>query len=296
MTAHACPICESGAASAVFLRYDSLEWHRCAGCGGGWLSPYTSELARDDEDFAAPYKAYAAARAVFDAVADEKAGWVLRHLTPGMAFVELGPGIGSVAAAIRRRSPATRILLVEPRDYFAKVLRESGFEVYGAEPDQATDSALAAVRQQGKRALILMDNVLEHVTWPGRLLARLHRGSPPGSRLLVEVPNEAGLAWRARVQDFLRGEKKPPTFPGHINLFTRASLAQFGERVCGQPVVTRYNPIRSTAQVAYLSQQADFNWRIRAAVAALNLLPVDRLLGVAYWLRAEIGIGGLRNG
>jgi hypothetical protein len=287
-----CPICESGAAARPYLRHGQLEWLRCSRCGAGWLLPYASELERDAEDFAEPYRHYLATRALFDAVADEKARWLLRRWREGMAIVEIGAGIGALARAVRRFETRARLLLVEPRAPFAAELRGiSGASVFTGAPGEATAAALATVRALGQPALFVLDNVLEHVPYPGRLLSSLHAGSPAGSLALVEVPNEQGLGWRAAVQDLLRGERKPPTFPGHINLFTARSLAALGRRISGCDVAIQVNPIRELAQVAYLTQTSDFNWKIRAAVRLLRLLPLDRLLGVAYWLRAEIPLG-----
>lgn len=293
--AEICPICEARVTPSPYVRYRRLEWVRCPECGGGWLTTYVSELDRDAEDFAAVYRGYAAARALLDAVAEEKARWLTSRWRPGMTIVEIGPGVGGVAAAVRRLQPQAPLVLVEPRGSFAAMLREAGFEVCSGEPQEALQAALSAVRTRGERLLAFLDNVLEHVPYPARFLATLHGGCQTGSRVLLEVPNEQGLAWRARLQDLLRGERKPPTFPGHINLFTRQALGRLGRRVTGQTPLIRAWPIRDPAQVAYLTQNAQVNRRIRLAIATLRVLPVDRLLGVSYWLRAEMPIGKAGN-
>lgn len=289
--AGACPICEACVTPAPYLAYEKLEWVRCPKCGGGWLTNYVSELQREAEDFSAFYQGYNAVRALHDAVAEEKARWVLGHWTEDMLIVEVGPALGCVALAVRRLNPAAPVLLVEPWPGFASVLRAAGFEVFGGSPEQALTDALSAVRARGKRLLVLMDNVLEHVPYPARYLAAVHAGSLAGSKALVEVPNEQGLHWRTRLQDLLRGARKPPTFPGHINLFTRLSLDRLVRQATGAAPVIRGWPIRRTAQVAYLSQDANINWKVQVAIGMLRVLPIDTLLGVDYWLRAEIPIG-----
>jgi Zn-finger nucleic acid-binding protein len=288
-----CPFCEEGVAPVVFLRHEDLEWVRCPRCEGGWLEPYVGELERDAEDFAAPYRQYVAIKHLFDAVAEEKARWLLRHWTRDRIIVEIGPGVGSVAEIVRRLEPEAALLLVEPRASFAGFLRAAGFEVHSGDPTEATAAALAAVRSRGQRLLLFLDNVLEHVPFPARLLADIHARSLEGSQALVEVPNEQGLRWRAGLQDFLRGEPKPPTFPGHINLFTRPVLRRLCRRITGQDAVIYVNPMRRPAQVAYLTQVVPVNRKIRFALGLLNVLPIDRLFGVGYWLRAEIPIGGI---
>lgn len=276
-----------------YVRYEHLEWVRCPQCSGGWLTDYVSELDREAEDVESTYARYAAARGLFDAVAEEKARWLLAGWAPGMVIVEIGPGVGAVAAAVRRLNPAVPVLLVEPRESFAAPLRDAGFAVFSGDREQALADALAAVRERGARLLAFMDNVLEHVPYPARFLAMLYARCALGSRVLLEVPNEQGLAWRAGLQDLLRGERKPPTFPGHVNLFTAAALAQLGRRVSEQAPVIRFKPVRNAAQVAYAAQDANVNRKIRLAIGLLHVVPVDRLLGVSYWLRAEIALGAV---
>jgi hypothetical protein len=49
--------------------------------------------------------------------------------------------------------------------------------------------------------------------------------------------------------------------------------------------------MRRAAQITYLTQDPHVNWKIRFALGLLHVVPLDRLLGVSYWLRAEIPIG-----
>jgi hypothetical protein len=287
-----CPQCGDPAAPRPHLRYGKLAWVRCGACGGGWMEPYDSELNRaDDPDIEDTYQDYESAAAVFDAIAREKADWILPFLDPELTYLEIGPGVGAVARSLRARRPGLPVVLFEPNPRFLARLRADGFEVESGDPQSAIPALLARLRGEGRHTLCLMDNVLEHVPWPVEALRALHAGCLPGSRVLIEVPNEAGLAWRARVQDVLRGERKPPTFPGHVNLFTRSTLERSLRRAGATDVDVRPTPIRRPEHVSYLTHVTALNWKIRLALAGLNALPVDRMLGVEYWLRASASVG-----
>ncbi len=292
-----CPQCGAAGSGRPWLRYEELRWLRCAACGGGWLEPYESELERvSQETIEETYRVYEDSAAVFEAVAHDKAAWVMPHLRPGMTVVEIGPGVGALSLAMRAASPGTPVVLFEPNQRFVPRLRGLGFDVTDGDPRTALPALLRRIAAAGRPALIIMDNVLEHVPGPVDAIAALHRAAPPGSRVLVEVPNEKGLGWRARVQDLIRGEPKPPTFPGHINLFLRDTLALTLKRAGGSDISVTPEPIRRAAHIAYLTQQPALNWRMRAALAALNALPVDRMLGVEYWLRGAATIGSAGGG
>jgi len=137
--------------------------------------------------------------------------------------------------------------------------------------------------------IVFMDNVLEHWKHPVPFLEKLLNCLPVTSRLLIEVPNEQGIRWRARIQDFLRGVRKAPTFPGHIHLFTYGSLRSLLRRLNFSHRIWRH-PLREPDQIRYLMQSPVVPPRARWALSFLKWVPVDRWLGAEYWLRASVGV------
>lgn len=277
-------------AKSDLVRYESLAWIKCGDCGAGFQTPYVGELDRDEDssdgDIHNTYANYLRLPHVFDAVAREKAEWVSRATPEDFLFIELGPGAGAVARQLRSLRPNEPYIGIEPNPEFAQNLAKEGFEAYSGDPAEALSKAVTKARASGRKAMIVMDNVLEHIPFPKELHTKLLDEAPAGSRVAIEVPNEFGIRWKARVQDMLRGERKAPTFPGHINLFTKPSLGRMLREAGLREVEVRYRGIRNLNQVTYLSQSTDYTPQTKLAVLILKTLQVDYMLGVPYWLRA----------
>lgn len=227
-------------------------------------------------------------REAFSPIAKEKADWVLSNAAPDMALIEIGPGVGALAQELIRKHRGT-YLAVEPNEQFASYLRQDGITTFSGNPLVAMNAAIDEARAMKKSALMILDNVLEHIENPKSFLQSTANRLPPGSKVLIEVPNEYGIKWRTRFYDYLRGEKKAPTFPGHINLFERASLHRLLAPIFSN-VRVHYKGIRNEGQVAYLIQSLKTSYRVRIAIKMLRAVPVDYFLGIPYWLRAEASV------
>jgi len=282
-----CPICESPQSAKPYIVWKHLEWVKCPSCSGGALSPYTSEVEVKKEDTESTYLNYEKSLDLFMPVAGEKANWLVKNLEDGMEIVELGAGLGLVASIVREAKPAVGYHIIEPNKVFASFLRKRGLSVIEGSAAEVLPVLVEELSQKGKRILFFMDNVLEHIAYPAKLIKELMDISPPGSKILLEVPNEKLLKARYKLQDFIRGNKKPPTFPGHINLFTKKSLTMLCRHM-GLSYKIWFNPLRSAAEVKYLTQERELNPLIYAALAIMRLTYIDYLLGVPYHLRAEI--------
>lgn len=112
-------------------------------------------------------------------------------------------------ALLRRRGLRGPVLDIGCAHGFALLeARRAGFTISGIEPDPEVARAtrerlrcpvLAApieqvVFEQGRRPLITLFDVFEHLPEPGRVLRRLRHALKPGGTLAMTVPN-AGGAW-----------------------------------------------------------------------------------------------------
>ncbi|MEF3304484.1 methyltransferase domain-containing protein [Paenibacillus sp. GYB003] len=282
-----CPFCSNAATYKKIIQYSNLIWVKCNNCNGGRLKSYISELERESDTLHDVYKRYIESSRIFDKIAKEKANWLLSKWNENFIVVEIGAGLGSVAKQLREINPSIPYMAIEPNSTFADYLMGQGTKVFTGDPLVSLENAVKEVISLNKKALFLMDNVLEHVPYPTKYLNFLQSISPSGSIICIEVPNEAGLKWRAEIQDFIRGFKKPPTFPGHINLFTKRVLRYTLLKASFVNISVKYKAIRSDEQVAYLLQSEKLSLKTKLAVRFLKFIPVDYLLGIPYWLRGE---------
>ncbi|MBX9767555.1 MAG: class I SAM-dependent methyltransferase [Bdellovibrionales bacterium] len=289
-----CPLCGKKSPAPVLVSYKDLIWRKCAQCTFGFLFPYTSEeeqarnksVSDADQNPEATYANYLKSAHLFSAVAEEKALWIQTHLkkiSGPSVVIEIGPGLGGVLKKLRIKLPNQALLAVESQTRFADHLQGEGFPVL-RDIKLLEDHPLS----QKKNVVVFMDNVLEHIPHPLLFLKELNTIIGQKNRtlsLLVEVPNEFGIAFKAKIQDVLRGFPKPPTFPGHINLFTEKTLKDCALGAGFQNPQISPEPIRNISQIQYLSQSQKVSTLAKAVVQGLNVVPVDRLLGLSYWLR-----------
>jgi hypothetical protein len=285
-----CPSCNGGHKQWPQVKSGKHHWYYCKVCELGWKFPYVGEWEEENSEIQNTYGTYEPQGNLFRLVAEEKARWVLPHLRAGMDYLEFGPGLGNVLLALKSECSESRFFAVEPNPKFAVKLKTQNVEVL----QSLNPSDLENFCRQNfasKPVLVYLDNVLEHVPFPKKFLLHLESLLPFGSLLLGEVPNETGLWWRASLQDFLRGSTKPPTFPGHINLFRKGSLRS----VLNCPSATSIKiwgfGLRNPGQIQYLSQQHSVPQKVLWVLQFLRLFPLDLLFGLAYWLRFEVRLG-----
>ncbi len=284
-----CPICASAMTPSSSISWENLTWWTCPACGGGWREPYVAETESSDEETSGTYGRYLDNMPLFETIAGEKAKWI-RSTAPlnTVSVLEVGPGAGAVAdALVRDGLPRARYAAVESNAAFADALEARGFVVFRGPSPEALRAAAAFHNREGRLIVVLLDNVLEHVPGPRDFLVSLRDALEVPFVVLIEVPNEKGLPWRAPLQDVLRGIRKPPTFPGHINLFTRGSLEGLLADVFDGGATVRSKGLRHVDEVRRLLQSETVPFAVRAVLALLRAVPVDRALGVAYFLRAE---------
>lgn len=131
--------------------------------------------------------------------------------------------------------------------------------------------------------LVVLDNVLEHLADPAGTLRRILGLLRPGGICWVQVPNEAHLLLKHRLLSLLK--KRWVTFPGHVNLFTAATLARCF-REAGFGAVEVGGTSASDPVLTRLLLMRDPGPGLRLVMATLRLTRLDVLGGWAYWLDA----------
>ena len=140
--------------------------------------------------------------------------------------LDIGAGTGALATKLRDIRGAT-VVCVEPDAERARLAADRGLDVHATDLD-----AFAATAPEPFDVAILAD-VIEHLAYPGPVLATARRLLKPSGHLLVSVPNVAH--WTLRTS-LLRGrfDYEPTGLMDatHLRWFTLASLRRMLEQ-CG---------------------------------------------------------------
>lgn len=277
-----CPLC-AGDEPRMLYRSDApfMRVVRCARCGMMYQSPRIPESEMEDA-----YKALDDYRH-YESL--EGAKWKLfacklreiqreRTLARAGSFLDIGASRGVMLDVMRAQLPEWRLLGVEISPSARAALAARGYETL--ETIDALDASM-------KFDWINLDNVLEHMPEPLEVLARLRKHLNPGGFIYIDVPNESFFGMRYRINDLVRGFAKPPTFPGHINLFTsrtlKAVIAAAGYRHQTFRFVSLSEPYRLEGGVGAVETP-----RVRAAFQMLRATRLDTVLHLAYFLSATI--------
>lgn len=208
----ACPVCGAEAATPICIRPDALEVSRCGQCAMHYLAdiPTDKELERFYARYAG-YKGYQPKGAI--------QSWLTSWLDPlvrildstggvaGRSILEVGSSYGTFLERCRRRG-ATPLGAVELDADARAHLSRTGIR---AEPDVPTGA---------EWDVICAFQVLEHLTDPAAMVAKMASALKPDGRLLLAVPNGGEL------------EVTGPTWVGfrvdleHLNYFSSKTLAQ----------------------------------------------------------------------
>jgi SAM-dependent methyltransferase len=133
---------------------------------------------------------------------------------PPSTVLEVGAGEGHVAARVRDRYPGVRVVTFDLPDPALTAAWEPGRGVFG--------SADRLPFAPASFDLVLAIEVLEHVPWPDRALAEIHRVAR--GPVVASVPREP--LWR--VLNLARGKyvRDLGNTPGHIQHWSRRGFAR----------------------------------------------------------------------
>ncbi|MCC7139821.1 MAG: class I SAM-dependent methyltransferase [Planctomycetes bacterium] len=180
-----CPVCESPGGRARFLPDVS----QCATCRVLYRSPRPTqrEIVRS-YDAGTTYARWQDERPVRDLLWRKRLRTIARF-RPSGDLLDIGTGDGEF---LRHAAGAYAVRCTEVSAAGADHVRRRGFE------PQIGDF-LALDVPEASFDVVTLWHVLEHVPWPGRVLAKVEATLRPGGIVAVAVPNERRpLLWRRR--------------------------------------------------------------------------------------------------
>ncbi|MEP7203784.1 MAG: bifunctional glycosyltransferase/class I SAM-dependent methyltransferase [Ilumatobacteraceae bacterium] len=116
-------------------------------------------------------------------------GWIADELSPhlGLRILEVGAGIGTVAAKMADRKPASEITAIEPAENLFDQLQTTTKRLRNVTPLQLTSQELASTRPQQFDSIVYI-NVLEHILDDAAEMRTAFDLVAPGGSLGVFVP------------------------------------------------------------------------------------------------------------
>lgn len=206
---------------------------------------------------------------------------IVRSFKTGGDLLDVGAGIGQF---LHFAQPWFRVEGTEISSEAAAIAKEHyGISLNAAEPEQ--------YEEQGREFdVITLFHTLEHLPYPGRLIATCHRLLRPGGVLVIAVPNELGLT-RASVKRRLAaklnrlGLRSRPLPPGlqrislssddnreiHLTHFTPQVLAAALVRAHFRVLLRSVDPYYTSTGFKLLYRSIDFAaWRAITKLTGRN--------------------------
>ncbi len=273
-----CPLCGSASSRPVH-RESWISIRRCRACGFRFTEERSGDF-RDDAIAAEIDEFYR----WLDRYRDARVPLLARRLESirarfglpqgPLSVFEVGTGGGALAHACLRLGH-----------------RYTGLEPFlGARFEGADDPAVTIVPERiesyapaERFDLAVLDNVLEHLADPVGAARKVLGLLAPGGVAWFQVPNEVSPVWKHRL--LARIKERRITFPGHVNLFTRKTLARCLE-AAGASAVTLDATSASDPVLTRLLLMDEPGVALRAVMAGLRATRLDVLAGWAYWLDA----------
>jgi SAM-dependent methyltransferase len=253
----------------------------CGPCGMMYQSPRIAEIDMPDAyDSLEEYRHYGSMatdkRVLFgDKVERFEREWALPQCG---SFLDIGASHGIMLDVVRERLPKWTLSAVEISPSARASLAARGYD---------TVASLESIDADARFDWINLDNVLEHMPDPVGTLTRLRRYLSPGGFIYIDVPNESFFSIRYRINDLVRGFRKAPTFPGHVNLFTPPTLKKT-IRAAGYRCERFWLESVSAPGRLHGGLGAEETPRVRAVLRVLRLTRIDIVLRFAYFLCARI--------
>lgn len=274
-----CPLCKTEQASKELYKSSLMRVVRCTNCKLMYQNPRTPELELADAYSAlAEYTHYDESRFVeAKKLLFRRRIQLLRDrigLKPSGRFLYIGASYGAMIKVVKEQLPEWETYGVEPSTKAREGALDAGVALYSSVDELPPDSRFEWIN---------LDNTLEHFDDPLEGMKRLKGCLAPGGFIYIDVPNESRFTFRYRINDLVRGEKKPPTFPGHMTLFTKDTLrrlieeAGFGCEVWSESVSA---PHRFAGVCGQDERQ------FQTILGLLRTTHLDSLLGMDYFLCA----------
>lgn len=274
-----CPLCAGDTSPLELYRSEIMRVVRCPKCGLMYQNPRVAETTWGDTyDVVPEYQVYRseASRVAKERLFRDRVDAIQRRckLPPSGAFLDIGASQGIMMQTLLSALPGWKGFGVEPSATAREYALNAGLSVV---------PALDALPAGQKYDWINLDNTLEHIEDPLGLLIELRGRLARNGFLYIEVPNESFFRLRYRINDAIRGTKKPPTFPGHLTLFTQSTLQAMLHRA-GLAADLWTESVSAPNRMSGVCNQDEAQFR--TVLTFLRVTKVDRALGLNYFLCA----------
>lgn len=128
---------------------------------------------------------------------ENSAAYLIPHLRPGTAVLDVGCGPGTITLDMARRVAPGRVLGVDNADEPLSIARAEADEVPNAAFDRADVYALPY--SDAAFDVVHAHQVLQHLADPAAALAEMRRVCRPGGVVAVREADFGGMAWYPRV-------------------------------------------------------------------------------------------------
>ena len=249
-----CPLCGIGSSMAMgrgpdfefATSVDEWTFKRCAPCDVVYLDP-RPELSELSKIYPYDYYAYTFQEHEASLVLRVKS-WLNRirarrylQLVHGLSglILDIGCGDGHLLGLIEQEGvPATRLIGLDFNERAAQAVRARGYRTFERPIEELEEAP-------GSYALIIMNQVIEHLVDPRAVIRRCAEWLEPGGCLILETPNTDSLDFRLFSKRYWGGYH----IPRHWVLFNPDSLGRLAQE-CGLEV----------AQVASLPSPFAWVW------------------------------------
>ncbi len=187
--------------------------------------------------------------------AENSAAYLLPHLVPGMALLDVGCGPGTITVDLAARVAPGRVTAVEVTEAALQLARAQagaqgtgnvGFAVTDVHALDLPDDAFDVVHAH---------QVLQHLADPVRALAEMRRVCRPGGLVAARDGDYAAFTWFPRV----------PALDDWLALYRRAARANGGEPDAGRRLLSwaraaGFTDVTATASTWCFANAEDRRW------------------------------------
>lgn len=225
-----CVMCESRDGEVMASGWDyqykttpqNFDWLRCRSCGHYYVNPlptkealgsiYPSNLKNYGEFDSRPGLAFR----IKSYLDGRRLEALTRHIPEGGRLLDVGCAAGMLLDSVKRSCPNINVLEgLEISRAAAVGARRKGYRTYISTIEDAE-------LPEGYYDVIMMQQVIEHVHDPRRVIAKLYRALRPGGMLVMETPHLNSWDHRA----FSRGYWEGYHIPRHFNLWQTDGMKQ----------------------------------------------------------------------
>jgi SAM-dependent methyltransferase len=276
-----CPVCNSNNYTSCYKGYN-LEFVKCKKCNMLYQNNPELELDKESQgEQLEEYKHYMNVHKI-----KYNANLKLLHNLMNVSglktgnILEIGGGTGSMGVVAMENG--WDYYAIEPSKHFyefQKANNPDNMNIFNCFP-------LEAPLEDNYFDLIVLDNVLEHVSNVKEVIKYCYEKLKQNGYLYIEVPNEKYFKPKSFLLDKLRGFKKPPTFPGHINLFIKSSMKKLLQDFNFTYVKVTYKQLCYENDLKFFFPNSEIPKSVMLIGYVLKISKIDKVLGVSYWLKA----------